>query len=245
MSTATTIELGSILLIVVWNGFFVAAEYAFVTVRRTRLQELVDQGSRRARSVLAIVENPTHFISAMQLAVTLSSLALGAVGEPAFSHLVESSLGLGGNARSGIAGTLAVICAFAIITTLHVVLGEIVPKTIGLGRAERVALWVAAPVRVFFRLFQPAIWLLQGLAGIVNRSLGLEAPKGMALVHSEDELKMLVSASKEEGVLEAEEQEMLYKVFDFAERQVEDVLVPRPDVVEVVPVHRVARVRLA
>jgi CBS domain containing-hemolysin-like protein len=231
MSTASWIELSSIIFIVLWNGFFVAAEYAFVTVRRTRLQELVEQGSRRAKAVLAIVEDPTHFISAMQLAVTLSSLALGAVGEPAFSSLVESAFGLSGDARRGVAGTLAIIVAFAIITTLHVVLGEIVPKTIGLGRAERVAIWVAGPVRIFFRLFQPFIWTLQRLARMVNRWLGLTEPKGMALVHSEDELKMLVSASKEEGVLEADEQEMLYNVFDFAETNVDEVMVPRPDVV--------------
>ncbi len=109
-------------------------------------------------------------------------------------------------------------------------LGEIVPKTIGLNRAEVVALWVAAPVRLFFRIFQPFIWVLQRLARIVNRSLGLEDPHGMALVHSEDELKMLVSASKERGVLEADEQEMLHKVFDFADTHVEDVMRPRPDV---------------
>jgi CBS domain containing-hemolysin-like protein len=231
MSTVSWIEISSIIFIVLWNGFFVAAEYAFVTVRRTRLQELVEQGSRRARAVLVIVEDPTHFISAMQLAVTLSSLALGAVGEPAFSSLVESTLGLSDAARQGVAGTLSIIVAFAIITTLHVVLGEIVPKTIGLGRAERVALWVAGPVRVFFRIFQPFIWTLQRLARMVNHALGLAEPKGMALVHSEDELKMLVSASKEEGVLEAEEQEMLYNVFDFAETTVDEVMVPRPDVV--------------
>jgi CBS domain containing-hemolysin-like protein len=231
VTRAELIGLASIVLIVVWNGFFVAAEYAFVTVRRTRLQELVAQGSKRATSVLKIVDDPTHFISAMQLAITLSSLALGAVGEPAFSDLVWEGFGASGATRHGIASALSTILAFAIISTLHVVLGEIVPKTMGLGRAERVALWVAGPVRVFFRAFQPFIWALQRLARIVNRSLGLDDPHGMALVHSEDELKMLVSASHEEGVLEAEEQEMLYKVFDFAERQVEDVFVPRPDVV--------------
>ena len=231
MTRAELIGLASIVLIVVWNGFFVAAEYAFVTVRRTRLQELVAQGSKRASSVLKIVDDPTHFISAMQLAITLSSLALGAVGEPAFSDLVWEAFGASGATRTGVASAMSTVLAFAIISTLHVVLGEIVPKTMGLGRAERVALWVAGPVRVFFRLFQPFIWALQRLARIVNRSLGLDDPHGMALVHSEDELKMLVSASHEEGVLEAEEQEMLYKVFDFAERQVEDVFVPRPDVV--------------
>ena len=232
MSTLSLFELGSIVLIVAWNAFFVAAEYAFVTVRRTRLQELIAQGSTRARAVLRIVEDPTRFISAMQLGVTFSSLALGAVGEPAFSELVESLFGSAlGRATAGVAATISVIVAFALISTLHVVLGEIVPKTIGLSRAEGTALFVAGPVRVFFRLAGPFIWFLQRLARVVNAWIGVEEPTGMALVHSEDELKMLVSASGSEGVLEAEEQEMLYKVFGFAETEVEEVMVPRPDVV--------------
>jgi CBS domain containing-hemolysin-like protein len=228
----TWLELGSVVLIIAWNAFFVAAEYAFVTVRRTRLQELVAQGSQRARAVVRIIDDPTRFISAMQLGITFSSLALGAVGVPAFERLVRSSLGpVVGGAERGLAVTLSVLTAFAVISALHVVLGEIVPKTVGLNRAEATALWLAGPVRVFFRLAHPFIWLLQSLARAVNRTFGLQEPSGMALVHSEDELKMLVSASKEEGVLEAEEQEMLYNVFGFSETDVVDVMVPRPDIV--------------
>ena len=135
MSTLTVIELGSIFLIVLWNAFFVAAEYAFVTVRRTRLEELIEQGSRRAKAVMRIVDDLPSFISAIQLAITLSSLALGAVGEPAFSRVVEDILGLTGASREGLASTISVIIAFAVISTLHTVLGEIVPKTFTL--AER------------------------------------------------------------------------------------------------------------
>ena len=228
MSVRPALELAAILAIVAWNAFFVAAEYAFVTVRRTRLQELVEGGSRRARSVLTIVNDPAHFISAMQLGVTLSSLALGAVGVSFVSDLLRDAVGVD---DAGVAAAVAVALALGLVAALHVVLGEIVPKTIGLGRAEATALFVAGPVRLFFRLAHPFIWVLQRLARVVTRSLGIAEPSGMALVHSEDELKMLVSASGDEGVLEAEEQEMLHKVFGFSETPVEDVMVPRPDVV--------------
>src|SRR3954469_4101055 len=137
MSTGTWIGIASVLLIVLWNAFFVAAEYAFVSVRRTRLHELVSQGNRRARMVQGVVERPSHFISAMQLAVTLSSLALGAVGEPAFSKLFDQLFGEGtiGFVEKQ---TISIIVAFVVISTLHVVLGEIVPKSFTLARSEQV-----------------------------------------------------------------------------------------------------------
>ncbi len=160
-----------------WNAFFVAAEYSFVTVRRTRLEELIEQGSRRAKAVMRIVDDLPTFISAVQLAITLSSLALGAVGEPAFSRLVEDILGLTGASREGLASTISVIIAFAVITTLHTVLGEIVPKTFTLQNAERVALVAAAPVRLFYNCFRPFIWFLDWLAVATARILGLPEPR--------------------------------------------------------------------
>jgi CBS domain containing-hemolysin-like protein len=225
------IEVLSIIVIVLWNGFFVAAEYSFLRIRPTRLQELVDGGSRGARRVQRILNDRTEFISAMQLAVTISSLALGAVGEPAFARLVEDLFGLSGAAREGLAVTLSVTLAFAILTTIHVVLGEIVPKTLGLARAEGVALWVSSPVDLFMKVFHPFVWFLGQCAVLVLRLLGMSEYRHLREVHSEDELKMLVASSKEVGVIEAEEQEMLYKVFDFAETEVEEVMVPRPDIV--------------
>jgi CBS domain containing-hemolysin-like protein len=231
VNTLTLIELGSILFIVLWNAFFVAAEYSFVTVRRTRLEELVAQGSRRAKAVMRIVDDLPSFISAVQVAITLSSLALGAVGEPAFSRLVEDLLGLTGASRTGIASTISVIIAFAVISTLHTVLGEIVPKTFTLQNAERVALVAAGPVRVFYNCFRPFIWFLDWLAVATARILGLPEPRLNSLAHSEEELKRLVAASKDEGKIEAEEQEMVNKVFAFSDTQVDEVMVPRPDVV--------------
>jgi CBS domain containing-hemolysin-like protein len=170
VSTLTTIELASIIFIVLWNAFFVAAEYAFVTIRRTRLEELVDQGSKRAKAVLRIVNDLPSFISAIQLAITLSSLALGAVGEPAFSRLVEDLLGLSGASREGLATTISVVLAFAVISTLHTVLGEIVPKTLGQQHADWVARRIVFPLWIASKVFTPLVWLLTRFTSWLTRA---------------------------------------------------------------------------
>jgi CBS domain containing-hemolysin-like protein len=216
-----SLELLAVAALILLNGYFVAAEYALVTARRTRIQELAQKGSRRARAVLRIVADPPRFIAAMQLGVTGTSLAIGALGEQALAHVFDPLM----------AGVIAFAFAFLIITFLHVVIGELVPKGIALGYAERVALAVSTPVRGFFVLFRPLIWVLQRSSEVILRALGLTPPGGEMEVYSEAELKMLLSRSTEEGELERQEQEMLYKVFDFADKEVSAVMVPRPEVV--------------
>jgi magnesium and cobalt exporter, CNNM family len=145
------LELLAVVLLILLNAFFVAGEYSLVTVRRTRIKELADEGSRTARSVLSITSDPPHFIAAMQLGVTLTSLGIGALGERVLSDLFDEWL----------ATILAVLLAFLVITFLHVVVGELVPKGVALSYSERVALGVSAPVRLFFFVFKPLIWVLQ------------------------------------------------------------------------------------
>ena len=228
----TALELVAVALVVAANAFFVAAEYALVTVRRTRLQELEAQGSRAAIRVRRLVDNPPRFISAIQLGVTLSSLALGAIGEPVVSQLLKKPLDLlPDNLHTSVATTIAVIMAFVILSFFHVVMGEIVPKSFTLEHAERVALLVGGPINWFYAVFRPFIWVLVKASGAVLRWMGVTAPSGLSVAHSEEELKMLVTASREKGVLEAEEQEMLHNVFEFADKDAADVMVPRPDVV--------------
>jgi len=217
------LELLAVAVLILLNGFFVAAEYGLVTARRTRITELEQQGSRRARAVKAIVAEPPRFIAAMQLGVTLTSLGIGAVGEPVLAHAFEPAL----------ATLLAIILAFVIITFFHVVIGELVPKGLALKHSERIALTVAAPVRGFFLLFYPVVWILQGATELVLRLLGTEPPGAEEAALSEAELRMLAERSAEHGEIEPEEQEMLYKVFDFADKEVEDVMVPRSDVVAI------------
>ena len=231
MTSLTIIEIALIVVIIAWNAFFVSAEFAFVAVRRTRIDELVEEGSLPAKRVRRLLDDPARFISAFQVAITLSSLALGAVGEPAVSRVFEQAFGNIGMLGDGAVAVISVVLAFAIISSLHVVLGEIVPKTLTLSRAESVALAVALPVNIFMWVFWPFIWVLRGMSEALIRLMGLESPSEMRLVHSEEELKLLISASHEEGVLEAEERQLLNKVFDFAETEARQVMVPRPDVV--------------
>ncbi|HKB20867.1 MAG TPA: hemolysin family protein [Gaiellaceae bacterium] len=215
------LELLAVAALLLLNAFFVAAEYGLVTARRTRITELRDQGNRRARVVLRLTSNPNRFIAAMQLGVTLTSLAIGALGEPVFANIFEPipstiiSFGL----------------AFLLITYLHVVVGELVPKGIALGHPETTALAVSGPVNTFFFVFKPLIWALQKSSDRALRLLGLEPPGEERGVHSEAELKMLLDRSTREGEIERDEQEMLYKVFDFADKEVSAVMVPRPEVV--------------
>src|SRR6476661_10478522 len=215
------LELVAVAALILLNGYFVAAEYALVTARRTRIQELAQKGDRRARAVLRIVADPPRFIAAMQLGVTGASLAIGALGEQVLARVFDPLF----------ASLIAFALAFLIITYLHVVVGELVPKGVALGYSEPTALAVSTPVRAFFVVFKPLIWVLQRSSDVVLRSLGLTPPGGEMEVYSEAELKMLLSRSTEEGQLERQEQEMLYKVFDFADKEASAVMVPRPEVV--------------
>jgi CBS domain containing-hemolysin-like protein len=214
-------ELVAVGFLILLNAFFVAAEYGLVTARRTRIVELQHQGNRRARDVLRITSDPPRFIAAMQLGVTLTSLGIGALGEQALSRLFDNVM----------ATVLAVLLAYLILTFLHVVIGELVPKGIALGHSEGTALFVSAPVRLFFTVMRPLVWFLQRSTEIVLRWLGQKPPSADDDVHSEAELRMLVSQSTEHGEIEQQEQEMLYKVFDFADKEAKDVMVPRPEVV--------------
>jgi magnesium and cobalt exporter, CNNM family len=214
-------ELIAVGVLILLNAFFVAAEYGLVTARRTRIIELHHEGNRRARDVLRITGNPPRFIAAMQLGVTLTSLGIGALGEHALAKAFDPVM----------ATALAIALAYLILTFFHVVLGELVPKGVALGHSERTALAVSAPVRAFFAIARPLIWVLQRSTEVVLRALGLQPPGAEDDVLSEAELRMLVSRSTQHGEIEQQEQEMLYKVFDFADKEAADVMVPRPEVV--------------
>ncbi|HWB22329.1 MAG TPA: hemolysin family protein [Gaiellaceae bacterium] len=215
------LELLALAGLILLNAFFVAAEYGLVTSRRTRILELEHQGNRRARRVRRITSDPPQFISAMQLGVTITSLAIGAVGEPVLAHKFEPVM----------ATFLAVLFALFIITYLHVVLGELVPKGIALSRPERTALVLSTAVGWFFVLFKPLIWLLRRSTERVLRLVGIQSSGMEHEAHSEAELRMLLTSSAEQGEIEPDEEEMLSKVFDFANKDVSNVMVPRPDVV--------------
>jgi len=228
------LKLMAVALLVFANGFFVAAEFSLVSVRRTRIAELVARGETSAEAVQKAIERPDQVIAATQLGITLASLGLGWLGEPALAHLLTPIIDLVPSAiQSGISHSLSAALAFIIITFLHVVVGELAPKSIALQDPERTSLVVAEPTLFTERIFKPAIWALNGTGNALLRLINVQPASGHELVHSVEELKMLVTASAEGGVVEAEESEMLHAVFDFGGLIVRQVMIPRTEVLAV------------
>jgi CBS domain containing-hemolysin-like protein len=224
----------AVLTLVLANGFFVAAEFAIISVRKTRIEQLLAEGSRMARPVKRAVESPDQFIAATQLGITMASLGLGWIGEPALASLIQPLMRHFPTPLSeATSHTIAFAIAFSIITALHIVLGELAPKTIALQYPERTSLIVAKPTELFLRVFHPFIRALNGMGWAVVRMLGMKAASGHGLVHSEEELKMLVTASQQAGVLEADEEQMLHRVFHFAEFTAAEMMVPRTEMTAV------------
>jgi len=228
------LRLLAVALLVLANGFFVAAEFSLVSVRRTRIAELVAQGIAPASWVQRAIENPDKVIAATQLGITLASLGLGWIGEPALSHLLTPIIELfPGAVQAGISHTLSAGLAFAIITFLHVVVGELAPKSIALQNPERTSMAVAQPTVWTEMIFKPAIWLLNGTGNALLRLVGVQPASGHELAHSVEELKMLVTASTAGGVFELEESEMLHAIFDLGDLLVRQVMIPRTEIVGV------------
>jgi CBS domain containing-hemolysin-like protein len=224
--------LASIAVFVLMNAFFVAAEFALVSVRRTRIAEMVQSGQAGAEAVQKAINNPDRVIAATQLGITLASLALGWIGEPSISRLLEPAIELlPENMRSEALYTASTVIAFSLITFLHVVVGELAPKSIALQNPERTALFVAGPTLLTERIFKPAIWALNGTGNALLRLIGVQPTSGHGLVHSVEEIKMLVDASTEGGVMQEEENVMVHAIFDMREMIVRQVMMPRTEIV--------------
>ncbi len=215
----------AVLALVIANGFFVAAEFSLVTVRRTRIEQLSTEGRAGAGSVADAVEHLDSYIAACQLGITLASLALGWIGEPALARLIEPTLGgVGGHA-------VAVGLSFAVITALHVVAGELAPKGLALQFTEPVALLVATPLRAFRWLFRPAIWLLNEGGWLALRVVGVSRDVAAQPHIGAEELRLVVRASAQAGAIETGEQFLLERVLRFGELSVASVMVPRTEVI--------------
>jgi CBS domain containing-hemolysin-like protein len=222
-----------VIILVLINGFFVAAEFSLVSVRKTRIAERVARGDTGAQAVQRAIEDPDRFIAATQLGITLASLGLGWIGEPALSHLLEPLFAWLPGEIAGAAAHIAAasILAFALITGLHVIVGELMPKSIALQQAERTALLVARPTLWVEHLFRPFIWALNGTGNFLLRLLGFNHASEKEHLHSVEELKMLVDASEEGGVLEAQESDMIHAVFDFGAMTAHQMMVPRTELI--------------
>lgn len=232
--TLDLIGLVAVVFLVLLNGFFVAAEFSLVSVRKTRIAELVAQGNANAETVQKALENPDRVIAATQLGITLASLSLGWIGEPALSHLIEPVIELFPlDLRPGLSHSLTAGLSFGIITFLHVVVGELAPKSIALQNPARTSLVVARPTLWSERLFKPFIWALNGTGNALLRLVGMEPASGHQLVHSVEELKMLVTESAEGGAVARQESELLHAIFDFGDLLVRQVMIPRTEIIAV------------
>jgi CBS domain containing-hemolysin-like protein len=222
-----------VLVLVLINGFFVAAEFSLVSVRKTRIAERIAQGAHSAKAVQKAIEDPDRFIAATQLGITLASLGLGWIGEPALAHLIEPLLAWLPGEIAGTAAHIAAagIVAFILITGMHVIMGELMPKSIALQRTERTALLVARPTLWAEHLFRPLIWILNGTGNFLLRLLGFNRASEKEYLHSVEELKMLVDASEEGGVIKPAESEMLRAVFDLGSLTAHQVMVPRTELI--------------
>ena len=220
---STSLRILIVFLLVLGNAIFVAAEYALVTGRRSRLEERAERGGRGAKTALRLMDDPVRFISTVQVGITISAILLGAIGEPLLSGLMEPP----------VSTTVAFLISFAILTYLSVVLGELVPKAVALQRAEVLAIALAIPLDFLAKITHPLVWVLQVSANGVLRLLRVKpAPAGM-IAYTREDIRHSVAAAEDVGEFQEAEEEMLYKVFDFASKEVSAVMVPRPEVVAI------------
>lgn len=216
------------MVLVLANGFFVASEFSLVAVRRSRVASLAADGSRRHKRLLRIIDNLNAYISATQLGITLSSLALGWIGEPAIARLIGPLLQ--DYVPEAVLHSLSFAISFSLITFLHIVLGELAPKTIALDQAEKTALIVALPMEIFYRLFYWPIRLLDRAGNLTVRLLGFSPSPTHGSVYTEDELRMLIDASYSSGQIEEEKRRLIRRVFDFDTTEAHEAMIPRSEI---------------
>src|SRR6266436_3182243 len=230
------VRLIGVLALVALNGFFAAAEFSLVAVRLSRVRQLVRQGDSRARVVEVLLGDLHRVVSAVQLGITLTSLALGALGESTFAAMIRAVLPVTRDVRiTLLVHAAALAIAFAMLSSLHVVIGELVPKTVSLARAERVALMIARPFSWFLKTFSWAIDLLESVSGAIVKALGVSEPQIPGAAHSTEELQIQIQQARERGLLAPGEEKFILSAIELAQIQVREIMVPRPDM-HMVPV---------
>ncbi|MDX4061748.1 hemolysin family protein [Aliarcobacter skirrowii] len=218
------------LILVLLNGFFVLSEFAIVKVRRTKLEEFVKQGKKSASLALKMSNSLDTYLSATQLGITFSSLALGWIGEPALARLIESNVTFLAN-NPVLLHTISFIIAFSIVTFLHVVFGEIVPKSIAIAKAEVMVLYIARPLYIFWLVFYPLIRFFDIVAASILRALNVRPATEHELAHSEEELRIIVNESFKGGHIDSVESEIIKNAVDFSETVAKEIMTPRKDMI--------------
>ncbi len=220
-----------VFLLVFANGFFVAAEFAYVAVRKSRVEALVNEGSASARRLLNILNNLSAYLSTSQLGITLTSLVLGWIGEPAIAGILKQFIG--DSLPATWLHIISFIVAFSIITGLHIVLGEQAPKLFGLQVAERVGMFTALPMQLFYTIFKPFIYLLDEMSAWVVGLFGIKASSEHSSIYTEEEIRNLINIAERSGHLNREERRLIHRVFEFSETTVKEAMIPRTEVIAV------------
>jgi putative hemolysin len=224
------VRLIGVLALVALNGFFASAEFSLVAVRLSRVRQLVRKGDPRARVVEVLLGDLHRVVSAVQFGITIASLSLGALGESTFANLFRSLWPTPpGTGTALLVHALALAAAFALLSVLHVVIGELVPKTVSLARAERVALLIARPFSWFLATFRWAIDLLDSISGAIVKALGVSEPQVPSAAHSTEELQIQIQQARERGLLAPGEEKFIVSAIELGQIQVREIMVPRPD----------------
>ncbi len=229
-----------VLVLVLLNGYFVAAEFAYVAVRKSRIKILADEGVKSAKRLMEILNNLNPYLSACQLGITIASLALGTLAEPAVAELLDTPLSFLPEAARH---PVALIISLSIITSLHITLGEQAPKLVGLELAEKVAMWTALPTKIFYTIFKIPIHALDWASVKMVGLVGLNAGGEHGSIYSEDEIRQLIDISKRSGHLNAEEQKLIHQVFEFSETTVREAMIPRTEIMAIpvtMPIEEIA-----
>ncbi|GBU07124.1 inner membrane protein [Bacteroidales bacterium] len=227
-----TLELLFIIFLVFLNGFFVAAEFAIVKVRTSQIEVKKNASAAVTKAVKTVVSNLDGYLAATQLGITLASLGLGWVGEKVFTEIILDIFGLLGlDFSPSMAKTLSIPLAFLLITILHIVLGELAPKSLAIRKPVPVTFAVAVPLQIFYYIFRPFIWLLNGLANILLKMIGLKPVHEQEDIHSEEELKVIIAESHKGGVIEETEKSLIENVFSLGDRQIRTLMTPRNELV--------------
>jgi CBS domain containing-hemolysin-like protein len=227
---SVSLNILAVIVLVFINGFFVAAEFAYVAVRKSRVETLADEGVKSAKRLMDILNNLSAYLSASQLGITLASLALGWIGEPAVAMILAKPLA---SLPETAQHTIAFIIAFSIISSLHIVFGEQAPKLVGLEMAEKVAMMTALPMQIFYKIFKLPIHALDWASAKTVKLFGVNAESDHASTYTEEEIRNLIKISKESGHVNAEEQELINQVFEFSETTVREAMIPRPEIVAI------------
>ncbi|WP_409345257.1 hemolysin family protein [Paenibacillus sp. MBLB4367] len=219
-----------VVVLVFCNGFFVAAEFALVKVRQTRLQEMQNDGNARAKYALKVTRQLDAYLSATQLGITLASLGLGWVGEPAISKLiVEPVFASFGWEHAAFSEPVSFLIAFSIITFMHIVLGELAPKSLAIQKPDSTSLWLSQPLLYFYKVFKPAIWVLNGTANRLLRLIGIQPASEHEAAHTEEEIRILMNQSARSGIIDKDEMALFDNIFEFSDRLAREIMLPRTD----------------